>query len=821
MSSPSQGSQQASSTVAQRYGDSSATPLAAISQRLRVNSIGAKLFIPVVAGALVGIGGIAVLVDGAIKQQTKGQMQQTLAAKVSVLDSRLDQAENFAQALGTSALTVNVRQAASAETYRRLVFELFKDRPEFVVGLGLGQAPNGLVPQEEWFSAYYYLAAENAAASNSPGILLSPPYDAMRYVDGTQASSFYPDSSRYQNYFLPQQEVWATADGASAGTATYYAQIVNDQDVWLGTAFVDVGNAVFENVADAPLMGDRGVMALVSAEGQVITQSDATTDTALGATVEAIPGLQAVWSQMTDPAGLIAGNGGYWVYERIDRGNWVAVAFVPNAAVASSMTWVLIGGTAVSVLLVALAVSLVARSLRRRLQPIWEECNRIAVPDAEMLTLQSRQDEIERISTSFFNAVEHIRWQEAQMRQEFVLNAQTAERAKQVAIAEQANQELHSDVEYILDIVSAIEAGNLTIAAEANSDTTLVAAETLNRLIDRLGSVVAIVANATQGVAQGAGHLQHLAAAVLDNTQQQTRSVQEVQDLLQTVDTLSQEAVAQGVATQEAVHLTQSATQQGRQGALGIFDDIGSLQQSTDQINKRIQTLTSYVELATQFAKDQKRIASMTRILAVNASMLANRAAMQQDPEQFASITREFETVAAQVNDLAAQTNQSLIVLQQRTDQIQTTVSGLDHDVQEISQHVDGFTTGVSQSRQVFDTIQSASEQVAQTGQEITQTSQAIAASAQAALQSIQTIVAIATETAGQSSMTREQAEQMEQLAHILLRTTEFFKLQPAHLQAISARELAGLHPYNPSMKSDADPAQSATMMTTANLPNR
>jgi twitching motility protein PilJ len=814
MSSPSQDSQQPSSTAAQRQGISGAAPLTA-SHRFRLKSIGTKLFIPVMASAVVGVGGMAFLIDGAIKQQTEGRIQQTLQDRVSVLDSRLNQAESFARTLGTSALTVNVRQVESAETYRRLIFELFKNRPEFVVGLGVGQGPNGLLPDQQWFFAHYYL---DSGASDGSGILLSSPYNEIRYVDGAQADTFYPESSRYQNYFSSQQDAWAAADEASGNpTTTYYSQIVTDQNVWLGTAFVEVGDAMFENVADVPLIGDRGVFALVNETGQIIAQSTTAGDSGSGGTVESIPGLQAVWSRMTEPSGLMAGGNGYWVYERIPDSDWVAVAFVPNAAIAGGTRWILIGGAVGTSLLLAVAVGLVARSFRRRLQPIWEECNRIATPDAEMLTLQNRQDEIERIATAFFNAVEHIRWQEAQMRQEFVRNAQTAERSKQLAIAEQTSQTLRTDVDHILDVVSAIESGNLTVEVGDTSEMTALATEALNRLIDRLGRVLAIVVNATQGVSQGAEHLQHLAVAVLNNAQQQTYSVREVQDLMRKVDTLAQDATAQVVATQDAVQLTQSATQQGQGGVLTIFDGIGSLQQSTDQINKRIQTLTSYVELATQFAKDQKRIASMTRILAVNASMLANRAAVQQDPEQFASITREFETVAAQVNDLAAQTNQSLIVLQQRTDQIQTTVSGLDHDVQEISQHVDGFTTGVSQSRQVFDTIQAASEQVAQTGQRVSEVSQAIAQAAQAALHSVQSIVAIATETSGQASMTREQAQQMEQLARILLRTVDFFKLQPAHLQSSSVYESTGLRPY-PAV---GDTTNSATVMTTATPPDR
>jgi methyl-accepting chemotaxis protein PixJ len=162
----------------------------------------------------------------------------------------------------------------------------------------------------------------------------------------------------------------------------------------------------------------------------------------------------------------------------------------------------------------------------------------------------------------------------------------------------------------------------------------------------------------------------------------------------------------------------------------------------------------------------------------LNASMIAARASAQQDPEQFASIAKEFETIANQVNELAVQTNQSLVLLQQRTDRIQTVVSGVDDDAQEITGLVERFTLGVARSRQVLNNIQAVTEQVAQVGAQVTQSSQAIA---EAARITLGTIDDIATETEQQSRFTRDKAEGMDRLARILLEKVQFFRL-PANL---------------------------------------
>jgi methyl-accepting chemotaxis protein PixJ len=748
-----------------------------VMRRLRLNSIGTKLFVSVVGGALVGVGSIAFLFGEIVKYQAEEQIQQAVGDKVQLLSSRLEQAELFAESLRTSVLALRLRNTDSAETYRRLLFELFKDRPSFVVGLGIGQSQNGILPQQQWFAAHYYL---NSGASNATGIQLSPPYGDIVYVDGTQANSFYPESDRYRTYFVPQEDVWAPP--SEAQKTAYYAQIVTEQADWLGTVFVELADTAFNDVIDQPVIQESGYTVLLTRTGQVIANPSAA-ETTLTATYQSIPGLGAVWSQLSGQSGLVEGEEGYWAYEQIPEREWIAVAFVPYEAVFSRVALITVGGTVAVGLALALVVALSVRSLNHRLRPILNECYRLAGTDAEKP--DSQHDEVEQISSAFFNALEQIQRDQERIQQDLVQRVQTEAQLKQMAIAEQSNQVLQSEVEQISTMVLAIEAGDLTVEAPSGAKATESITNTLNRLVERLGHIIAIVLSTTERVAQGADQLEQVAVVVSDNAEQQTESVIQVQNLIETVNGLSQEAAQQVVATHEAVQLTQTATRQGQRKATAIFEGIGSLQQNTNQITKRVEMLASYVELAAQFAKDQKRIASMTRILAVNASMLANRAAVQQDPEQFASITREFETVAAQVDDLASQTNQSLILLQQRTDQIQTTVSGLDYDVQEISQQVSDFAGGVNQSLQVFNTIATANEQVDQTWQQVVQSNQAIADAVQTALQSIRTIAAIAVETTSQASLTKDQAHQIEQLAQTLLQTVDFFKLRPS-IQNIS-----------------------------------
>jgi methyl-accepting chemotaxis protein len=376
--------------------------------------------------------------------------------------------------------------------------------------------------------------------------------------------------------------------------------------------------------------------------------------------------------------------------------------------------------------------------------------------------------------------------------------------AERTAMLHEESQALQQEVGHLLDVVSAVEDGDLTIEAEVSPRVTGLVGDTLNRLIMRLGQVMAEVLDAAERVTHGTTYLERLAVSVAANVQQQFQSVAQVQTLMEEVNNQAQEAALQAIDTGDAVQLTQAAIADGQYEITAMTQGIQGLQQETEQIVKRTQTLTNYVELATQFVKDQKRIAAMTRILAVNASMLSNRATVQQDPEQMAVITHEFETIAVQVNQLAAQTNQSLIALQQRTEQIQTVVSGLNYDVQGISQQVNHFTVGVEQSQQAFNTIRVVSERVAQMGQQVTQSSQTIADAAQTTLQSVRDIANSSAETLQRADVTKEQAEQMEQLAQSLLHSVEFFQLRPDQLASPPPESLRMLTPADPSAQNGA-----------------
>jgi twitching motility protein PilJ len=172
-------------------------------------------------------------------------------------------------------------------------------------------------------------------------------------------------------------------------------------------------------------------------------------------------------------------------------------------------------------------------------------------------------------------------------------------------------------------------------------------------------------------------------------------------------------------------------------------------------------------------------LASLTQVLATNASMVAARALEQRDPEQFVSVAREFEAIASQVNNLATQTNQGLVVLQQRTGFVDVVVSGIDQDVRDVNSLVSDFTNSVNSSEQSFTNIATVTEELAEIGVAVTDSSRSIAEAVKFSLASIQDIEAIAERSASQAQFTRDQSGKMGMLARQLLERVQFFRLPP------------------------------------------
>ncbi|WP_373545734.1 methyl-accepting chemotaxis protein [Chamaesiphon sp.] len=371
------------------------------------------------------------------------------------------------------------------------------------------------------------------------------------------------------------------------------------------------------------------------------------------------------------------------------------------------------------------------------------------------------------------------------------LASEAQQRQAQEQLTRQENDQLQQDIGELLDVVSEIESGNLTIQAQVNDRATGLVGDTLNRLIEELGRTLQQVSTAARRVDANSKTQKQMAATVAQNTSKQAEAVSQMLLLTGNVRQSAQNTMQQLVVTNESLTALQSSVTQG-QGTITTLDrEIDILQAGSDRIVQEIKTLGEFVGLADRFVQDQGEIVTQTQILALNASLVAARAAEQRDPKQFAAVAREFELVATQVSQLAQQTNEGLTNLEQRSSQIHKVVSSVDLDVQKLGGLVTTFTQGVKQASDVFQTVQEVTAQAVRSGNLVAAASEKIVTATDSTTAAIESISSLSQQISHQSQDAQNLGDRLSLLSTDLLENIQVFKLPAVELSSAPSNEVA------------------------------
>ncbi|MCY7368183.1 MAG: methyl-accepting chemotaxis protein [Chamaesiphon sp.] len=374
------------------------------------------------------------------------------------------------------------------------------------------------------------------------------------------------------------------------------------------------------------------------------------------------------------------------------------------------------------------------------------------------------------------------------------LENEAKQRQAQEQLTRQENEQLQQDIGALLDVVSEIESGNLTIQAEVNDRATGLVSDTLNRLTEELGRTLRQVSAAARRVDANSKTQKQMAATVAQNTSKQAEKVNQMLLLTTNVRESAQNTMHQLVVTNQSLTALQSSVTQGQGTIMTLDREIDVLQAGSDRIVQEIKTLGEFVGLADRFVQDQGEIVTQTQILALNASLVAARAAEQRDPKQFAAVAREFELVATQVSQLAQQTNEGLTSLEQRSSQIHKVVSSVDIDVQQLGGLVSTFTQGVKQASDVFQTVQEVTARVVQSGNLVTAASEKIVSATDSTTAAIESISALSQQISHQSQDAQNLGDRLNTLSTELLENIQIFKLpevEPVNTATAAALEFA------------------------------
>jgi twitching motility protein PilJ len=753
-------------------------------QKKSQSSMGLGLLMIAIGTSLVGLGGLGYLFYQELLGSSQREVDRASESQARQIEGKLANVSQSVEAVANTAKALGLQtpKPKTAEPYQKLVLESLQSS-EAIAGMGIVQNENLLFVSPKPVVPYVW-KEQSGLKLEVAGQKLAAPNDKLLAASRPDIFANPSANAIYKAAIAKGKSSWSEPYNASGKSVISYFAPIGDPAKPMGMVQADVISNNILAIAAAVNGGSNAEskigFVVVSSSGKVITASDAfaSAQAQNPAITESLNTLAQ--QSKAQPTGITQSGGNLWAYRKIEGSELLVATYLPESEIISKLM-ILVGGAALGIsTILAIAILGFVNSLKKRLQPLTEECDRFLTEQGTETAKIGGKDEIEHLSLSLKNTFQKVKTNEFRLRNELAQNSDDSEVSAQVQQSFAETELMEAEVGDLLNVVSYMEEGDLTIEAQVNDRATGLVADTLNRLREKLIEIISSVLGTAKQVVQGASDLEELARTVVLNTAEQAESVAQGQALTEQVAAIATRSADQVNIANQSLKEVRDTVASGQTAINTLTDSIVVLQTGSAQIVQRMKTLGEFVGLAEQFVQDQGQIASLTQVLALNATLVAARAAEQKDPKQFAGVAREFESIAGQVNDLATQTNDGLTTLQQRTSQIQTVVTAIDVEVQNLSGLVAGFTTGVEDSQSAFNSIQIATAEVVQIGLTITKSSTEIADAAGSTASYISEIAQLADRTANLTRSARQQAEAMGYQAQQLLEGIQFFRLPEA-----------------------------------------
>ena len=422
--------------------DPDAVPLTRSRPRLSMlRSVGSRLFLSVVGGSLIGLIGTTYWSYRELSRQAEHELLASLQVKTENLEGAFNALEATTKTVADAAKTLYQAGERREAVYSDLMYRALQTSP-LGTGLGFGQPPNNrlIIPSRQY--AYPYVARNKQSGQVEPPILgdTSPDsYTANYFTQPIAAGKpvWLEPESYLEDSLNPPQNLVSTS---------YSLPFYDEQGRLLGVLSQDMELGFLSQKLNVPVMRDAGYFLLVSSKGNLIAFPP---DPQKALALKPFPQLsnyQSLWDTIQaqlsqgQTSGVIPwrddqGKSEFWAYQRIANNDWVVMAVVPESVMLGPVWRFLMAGILGAVIGASIVQGIVVfrfvRHLNRRLQPIMDECNRLAETNAKSEELMSREDELGRLTISFYALLGQVTVNERRLRKEMAKSAQALQALQQ------------------------------------------------------------------------------------------------------------------------------------------------------------------------------------------------------------------------------------------------------------------------------------------------------------------------------------------------------------------------------------------------------
>ena len=334
--------------------------------------------------------------------------------------------------------------------------------------------------------------------------------------------------------------------------------------------------------------------------------------------------------------------------------------------------------------------------------------------------------------------------------------------------SERQNRENQTAIQRLLDEISNLANGDLTVRAQVTEHMTGAIADSINYTIDELRRLVAGITSASLQVTSATQEAESVSSRLLQAAGKQASEIQNagqsVQKMAQSMSEVSSKATDSSKVAESSVHAAQKGAQAVQNAIRGMNDIRVQIQETSKRI-KRLGESSQEIGEIVQLISD---ITEQTNVLALNAAIQAASAG---------EAGRGFTVVAEEVQRLAERSGEA-------TKHISAIVKSIQRDTQEAVEAMERSTQNVVQGTKTADEadhslreIGAVSRQLASLIESISQATREQAASASKVAANMKVILGITQLTSDGTKQTATSAAKLTALADGLKSSVAGFKL--------------------------------------------
>jgi twitching motility protein PilJ len=334
--------------------------------------------------------------------------------------------------------------------------------------------------------------------------------------------------------------------------------------------------------------------------------------------------------------------------------------------------------------------------------------------------------------------------------------------------SERQNRENQAAIQRLLDEISNLANGDLTVRAQVTEHMTGAIADSINYTIDELRRLVAGINNASQQVTSATQEAESVTGKLLQAASKQAAEIQgagqSVAQMAQSMVEVSKKAGDSSKVAESSLHAAQKGAEAVQNAIRGMNDIRVQIQETSKRI-KRLGESSQEIGEIVQLISD---ITEQTNVLALNAAIQAASAG---------EAGRGFTVVAEEVQRLAERSADA-------TKHISAIVKSIQRDTQEAVEAMERSTQGVVQGTKTADQAEQALREIGTVSKElagliesISQATQQQAVSASRVAANMRVILGITQLTTDGTKQTATSAARLTALADGLKSSVAGFKL--------------------------------------------